>query len=459
MMTEPCLLKKDPTSSGCLYVPPSTFKSYVDRVSFPNKLCFGSRTSFCSVSPHPDNKEEYLMSEDMWKILGIPEKTAVHLFEHGDSLHIGPLIGVFTAGFTKDSMRPIGERSMYFAKLLTAARKCGAFAFVFGAHQVDFKEQTIKGLTYNKKGWKQIKVPLPDVVYDRLPNRSSESLEQVSKTRHLLQSQYLIPWFNPSFFDKWKVFEKLQEDDAIRHYLPGTILNPKQETLSKMLEEYEQIYIKPANGSLGLGIQQILKPENEKYYYCRFRTGKENRLRSYSSLSRLIKQQYPSGKLDGFIVQQGIDLHRINQRPMDYRVHTNKNKEGKWEVSAIAAKIAGEGSLTTHTSSEGTVKTLNELVTDYGFSKDYENLLSEAALKISHSLDHKIPGFIGEFGFDLGITKNGEIYLFEANSKPGRSIFEHKRLKAEEVKTRVLPMEYAIHLAKSAIEKALVNQR
>lgn len=399
-----------------------------------------------------------MISEDLCKVLGIPEKTSVHLFQHGDALHIGPLIGVFTAGFTKDNMRPIGERSMYFAKLLTAARKCGSYAFVFGSHQVDFKEQTITGLMYNKKGWKQIKVPFPDVVYDRLPNRSSESLEQIAETRHRLQSQYFIPWFNPGFFDKWKVFEKLQEDETVNHYLPGTVLDPKQETLAKMLEEYEQIYIKPANGSLGLGIQQILKPENEKYYYCRFRTGNENRLRSYSSLTRLIKQQYPSGDLTGFIAQQGIDLHRINQRPMDYRVHTNKNKEGKWEVTAIAAKIAGEGSLTTHTSSEGTVKTLNELITDYGLNKDYEKTLTEAALKLSHSLDRKIAGFIGEFGFDLGITKNGDIYLFEANSKPGRSIFDHKRLKGEELKTRILPMEYAIYLAKCAIEKQLVHQ-
>ncbi|QHA90471.1 YheC/YheD family protein [Bacillus sp. N1-1] len=449
-------LRKDSTSQGNFYVPATLFKRWVDHISFPNQLCFGSRRSFCTVSPHPDNKEEYLLSEDLWKVLGVPSETSVHLFEKGNSLHIGPLIGIFTAGFTKDSMRPIGERSMYFAKLLSATLKCGAIGFAFGAHHIDWKTGSIKGLMYNKRGWYRVTVPIPDVVYDRLPNRSSASIEQVSTTMKKLQSQYFTPWFNPGFFDKWTMFEKLRKDEAVKDYLPETVLSPKTTIIASMLKEYEQLYIKPANGSLGLGIQQILKPANEKYYYCRFRTDKENRLRRYTSLARLIKTQYPNG-MDGLIAQQGIDLHRIHHRSMDYRVHTNKNKDGYWEVSAIAAKIAGAGSLTTHMASNGTVKTIGELTSEYGVKKQVETDLMEASLQLSRAIDKKVSGFIGEIGFDLGITKEGEIYLFEANSKPGRGIFSHPKLKAEEARTRMLPIEYAIFLAQSTIEKQLVT--
>ncbi|MFP3491032.1 YheC/YheD family protein, partial [Staphylococcus sp. SIMBA_130] len=62
---------------------------------------------------------------------------------------------------------------------------------------------------YNKRGWYRVTVPIPDVVYDRLPNRSSANIEQVSTTMKKLQSQYFAPWFNPGFFDKWTMFEKL----------------------------------------------------------------------------------------------------------------------------------------------------------------------------------------------------------------------------------------------------------
>ena len=81
----------------------------------------------------------------------------------------------------------------------------------------------------------------------------------------------------------------------------------------------------------------------------------------------------------------------------------------------------------------------------------------EASLQLSRAIDAKVKGFIGEIGFDLGVTKEGKIYLFEANSKPGRGIFSHARLKSEEARTRSLPMDYAIFLAKSAIEKQLVT--
>ncbi|MFP3490173.1 YheC/YheD family protein, partial [Staphylococcus sp. SIMBA_130] len=84
--------------------------------------------------------------------------------------------------------------------------------------------------------------------------------------------------------------------------------------------------------------------------------------------------------MEGLIAQQGIDLHRIHHRSMDYRVHTNKNKDGYWEVSAIAAKIAGAGSLTTHMASNGTVKTIGELTSEYGVKKQVETDLMEASL-------------------------------------------------------------------------------
>ncbi|MFP3441522.1 hypothetical protein R0K18_27715, partial [Pantoea sp. SIMBA_133] len=91
-----------------------------------------------------------------------------------------------------------------------------------------------------KRGWYRVTVPIPDVVYDRLPNRSSANIEQVSTTMKKLQSQYFAPWFNPGFFDKWTMFEKLSTDEAVKDYLPETVLSPKTTVIASMLKEYEQ---------------------------------------------------------------------------------------------------------------------------------------------------------------------------------------------------------------------------
>ncbi|MEK1830725.1 YheC/YheD family protein [Priestia megaterium] len=38
-------------------------------------------------------------------------------------------------------------------------------------------------------------------------------------------------------------------------------------------------------------------------------------------------------------------------------------------------------------------------------------------------LEQELNGLIGELGFDFGVDYQGNVWLFEANSKPGRSIF------------------------------------
>ncbi|WP_460267415.1 YheC/YheD family protein [Clostridium tertium] len=45
-------------------------------------------------------------------------------------------------------------------------------------------------------------------------------------------------------------------------------------------------------------------------------------------------------------MQQGVDLIEFQGKPADFRVHTNKNRKGKWTVTAIAVKISGEAHLT-----------------------------------------------------------------------------------------------------------------
>ncbi|MFL6557194.1 MAG: YheC/YheD family protein, partial [Bacillus sp. (in: firmicutes)] len=154
--------------------------------------------------------------------------------------------------------------------------------------------------------------------------------------------------------------------------------------------------------------------------------------------------------LEEMLVQQGINLLRNEARSIDFRVHTNKDDMGKWHVSAIAAKIAGPGSVTTHSRSGGDIKTLEEI-----FSNEectwYTAKLSNAALLLSSSLDRNVEGIIGEIGFDLGIDRNGDVWLFEANSKPGRTIFTHPELKDFDLLTRKLSIAFAVFLTEQSL--------
>ena len=84
-------------------------------------------------------------------------------------------------------------------------------------------------------------------------------------------------------------------------------------------------------------------------------------------------------------------------------------------------------SVTTHIKSGGVIKTVAELFGDDDEAKEVERKLSEAALVLSDSMEKHLDGIIAEIGFDFGLDKKGQVWMFEANSKLGRSIFSRSK--------------------------------
>ncbi|WP_028402491.1 YheC/YheD family protein [Ectobacillus panaciterrae] len=432
--------------------PNTVFLPYVFPEVQPLKaISFGTRVVECEVKTDYLSESVITIGADIAHELKLPFSADIHVFLQDAAIIIGPLIGIFTAGFTESNLRPIGERSLFFANLLTAIAASKAYLFVFGSHQINWKEGTITGYFYNEKRWVQHDVPFPNVVYDRLPNRKTENHRAIARVKTRLQNEYLIPWFNPGFFNKWDIYQCLQHDPQVSLYLPETHLFSGFERVELLLSKYGHVYLKPINGSLGNSIYQVLYSFEYNEYYCRYRDESGNKLRKYRSLEYLINHLLSHLDLSTFIVQQGISLMRVNGNPVDFRIHTNKDHTGEWQVSAIAAKIAGQGSMTTHVNNGGDVKTIEEIFPDTAERNKITARLAEATLLLSRRIDEKIEGYIGEIGFDIGLDKDGSVWLFEANSKPGRSIFDYPKLKESDRLTKELFLEYALHLTEKAL--------
>jgi hypothetical protein len=430
-----------------VFCPPAIIQDKVIK-----KIAFGSKSIEVDFLPHPDKKDSIVISRAIQEGLQVPNlEFPIHLFLDDQVLAIGPLVGIFTAGFTQDPQQPIGERSDFFSKLLSVNKTVGALPFVFGEQHIDWEQGTINGYFFHNDKWQNYEVPFPNVIYDRLPNRRSEGNPKLIKVKKRLQQEYLIPWYNPGFFNKLDINERLQQDFSAVPYLPETHPFTSFSMIETMLSKYGHIYIKPKNGSLGLGVHQIIYDKHQDNYFCRYQDDDGlNRLRKFTTLERLFKTVFANQDLEKMLVQQGIHLLRNETRSIDFRIHTNKDDLGDWHITAIAAKIAGLGSVTTHMRSGGEIKTMEEI-----FLKEecelYTEKLTTAALLLSKSLDKNIEGIIGEIGFDLGIDRNGEVWLFEANSKPGRSIFTHPELKEFDLLTRKLAIAFAVFLTEQSL--------
>lgn len=414
-----------------------------------NFISFGTTFIPCSTT---FSEVDYLsISEELFQKLQLPFEAHSHLFVYEETLHIAPLIGIFTAGFTESLLRPIGERSFFFAQFLSTSQNI-AYAFVFGGHSINWEEGTVKGYFYTNTRWSIHEVPLPNVIYDRLPNRKTENYRTIKRIKERLQSQYGIPWFNPGFFNKWHIHQQLRKRQSVKKYLPETELFTSFHQVEYLLGKYQHVYMKPMNGSLGAKIYQIRYEKEEDFYYCRFYQKNSKKLHKYSSLENLINHLFKQENIEEFIVQQGISLLRHEHHPVDFRVHTNKNREGSFEVSAIAGKVAGSGSMTTHAALGGEIKTIQELFPLVNEQQDIIKKLTEATLLLSVAIDEVVEGFIGEIGFDIGIDKNGDVWLFEANSKPGRAIFTHPKLQKFDKKSRDFFVSYASYLTEKSIK-------
>jgi len=411
---------------------------------------FGSLLVPCRIVSSSALTDCVIVTRDIARRLSIPFAANVHLFLTTEAVHFGPLVGILTAGFTKSPHRPVGSRSFFFAKLLAQEKQVGGFAFLFGASHIDWENGMVNGYFYTERGWERHMVPLPTVIYNRLPNRRIENDETFQAITETLQTSYGIPVFNSHFFNKWEIYRRLASHPEAQPYLPTTAAHITWQTVEQFLARHTEAYVKPVDGSLGRGIYHLAKKNN--VYECRFRNEQgETKTALFPTAMALWHHLLANAPLHRYVIQQAVPLMTVNGRPTDFRVHTNKNEYGQWQVSAIAAKIAGKQSITTHMNSGGIVKTLEEIFPDYSIRKAVLTRLHHAALTLSRCLDETSETLIGEIGFDLGVDKQGEIWMFEANSRPGRSIFQHPGLKEADERTVLLPLAYAVHLSKTAI--------
>lgn len=222
-------------------------------------VAFGSFLAPCTIISSSGPSDSIIVAGDVAQRLLIPFAAKVHVFLTDEAVHIGPLVGVFTAGFTKSPHRPVGGRSFFFAKLLAQEKQVGGFAFLFGLPHIDWEHGTVNGYFYTERCWERHTVPLPTVIYNRLPNRRIENDDMFQTVTKTLQTAYGIPVFNGRFFNKWEVYRRLAVHRDARPYLPETSAYVTRQTIEQFLNRYTGAYVKPADGSLGRGIYHLVK--------------------------------------------------------------------------------------------------------------------------------------------------------------------------------------------------------
>ncbi|WP_339321833.1 YheC/YheD family protein [Paenibacillus sp. FSL W8-0194] len=379
----------------------------------------------------------------------VPSAGGVYIRNQDNEFQLGPLIGVLSDGPTNTS-QPFGSRTQFIKQLLREGRK-KCYIFAFTPRDINWQQETVNGYFLSENGsFYRRTVPLPDVVYNRLPSRKAETSSPIIQLRERL-GRRKIPYFNWSFFNKSDIYRLLENDNTVNKYVPESHMNPTPEKIKEMLERHQFLYYKPSGGSLGKGIYRLTYLP-KKGYFARYRKGSGNvllRFSSFNSMMRMLQARH-GRSLSSYVIQQGIRLVEIDNCPIDFRFHMHKNGKNNWVVVGIGAKKAGRGSVTTHLKNGGSLLTPEQALSR-AFGPRSEEVLQNAkkvAITLAEAIEFHHQHLLGEIGFDLGIDQDEKVWMFEANAKPGRSIFSHPSLRSEGKASVEHILEHCLYLSK-----------
>lgn len=228
------------------------------------------------------------------------------------------------------------------------------------------------------------------------------------------------PVFRPEM-GKWSLWRFFSPVSGVGTYLPDTaILN--QKSLQNFLTKYNSVYIKPSAGWGGKGVLKVWKTV-QGYSLVQVRGNTETFLTVENLYSRIEKLR--EGKL--YIIQRAIDLAKVKGRPFDIRLMMIRDPQGKWQYSAMLAKVAGPSSIVTNVArGKGYVMEVEDaLRTSLGASPSKIQKIKSEMITLGHKTCEKLDSYnrYWNLGLDLAVDKNGKVWMIEQNTGPAHSLF------------------------------------
>ncbi|MEH7381550.1 YheC/YheD family protein [Bacillus sp. JJ1533] len=319
-----------------------------------------------------------------------------------DGKKIGPIVAILT-GFSKDNTF-IGNLKV-LKKTLLSLQENGALGIIITPKSI--QEQSVEAFTFYQplQKWIKLRTPLPDVVYNRIPYRHMEEGLAFTKVVTFLKMKE-IPFFNPSFFSKWEIYQILKNNDFVHRFLPDTTLIKDKSDIEEMLAKHPILYLKSSTGHKGINLYRLKTVHNEIIVES------PHEKQSYPTLIPFWKKFMDDFSVNDYLLQEAIRADTYDGKQYDLRLLCHYY-EKKHIISGIGVRVAGKNGVTTHVPNGGSIIPY-ELVR----SRFDEVLLKKLVNEVGKVLLDETGEFIGEFSIDLGRSVDGRMYIYEINSKP-----------------------------------------
>jgi YheC/D like ATP-grasp len=328
------------------------------------------------------------------------------------------------------------ERLPYYVEI---GRELGLEPVFFHPRHV-LSNGKVKGYFWNGSRLVPRVVPVPRVIHNRVLTgdlKARQVIRSLSKTQLVFNGLVVR--------DKRKVHQMLWKNPQVRSYLPHTVPYSR-DNLRHFLDRYRIVYVKPSIGSVGIGVVRIER-EGDHYHFI------SSQYRKVLSRQGLIVELARWIGNKRYLIQQGIPLARYEGKTFDIRVSVQKNREQKWSVSGMVAKVANQKNKLSNLARGGRAFPL-ETVLRESFSPEQQKEIIEriglAAIQLARQYESYYPS-LADLGMDMGIDGKGNPYLIEINIRDQRYSFYSAGEMAMFKQTYRHPLEYASSLMRGMV--------
>ncbi|MGG3927267.1 YheC/YheD family protein [Metabacillus fastidiosus] len=317
----------------------------------------------------------------------------------------------------------------------------------FKPTNIDPSTLKVKGEMYDDKinEWVPSTFNIPAYLYDRCFYQAGDQLKKGKLIVDWLKKNPQTMFLGCGLPNKWTVYETLKKDSVLSSYFPETNLVKSISQIKTVLLKKGSCLLKPINGSRGNGIVAVYY--NNKKVTAIYHKGRDKQKKEFHTLSRFDIFCESLLKQHTYLIQPLLNLIDARGYPFDIRLFLQKNKQGQWELVGKGIRKGYYGSFLSNLSGGGESISYDEWLTSLSatqktiFESELQTICERLPLFLEENINH-----LFELGLDIGLAKDGSVWILDINSKPGRQLLLQTEKSIEE-KLYHAPLAYCKYLS------------
>ncbi len=316
-----------------------------------------------------------------------------------------------------------GQENSYITEIAKRSARYEIEIFRFTPSCIIPATEEINGERFHQENqeWEKATFPLPQYLYDRCFYGNDPISKKAQPIMNWLKKNPNTTFIGYGLPNKWEIYQLLKQDQDLSYYLPTTLNITSSSMVLRFLAKEERIVLKPQSGSMGHGLTGLFLTKHGIDMVSHIR--RQVVRKTFSSKKAIVHYLDQLLANQNYICQPYLPIQDEENHPFDIRILLQKNKVGKWKERGRGIRRGNKDFLISNISGGAEVLPFNSWsnhltpIQKHLLIENIQTILG----KVPHILESTFDPLF-EIGIDLGLAKDGSIWILDTNSKPGRKV-------------------------------------